>query len=103
MTKLSNILKGLTSDELEELIEMAQHKTNELKAEKKVKLIGVYDGILALKYFKLEDKENAISYAHESFDKQLEDSKKKGSFSSEISIGQCLVPASEVNTYLEYK
>lgn len=39
MTKLSNILKGLTFEELEELIEIAQHKINELKAEKKVKLI----------------------------------------------------------------
>lgn len=103
MTKLSNILKGLTSDELEELIEIAQYKIDELKTEKKVKLIGVYEGILALKYFKLEDKEKAISYARESFDNQLEDFREKGFFSREISIGMCSVPASEVNTYLEYK
>lgn len=103
MTKLSNILKGLTAEELDELIEIAQHKIDELKAEKKVKLIGVYEGIRALKFFKLEDKEKAISYARESFDNQLEDFREKGFFSREISIGQCLVPASEVNNYLEYK
>lgn len=100
MTKLSNIISGLTAEELEELIEKAQCKIDKLKAGKQVRLIAVSSGIFVHKWFELTNKEKAISYAHDCFNKQLEDSIKRGYFNSEISIDTNLIPESEVDSYL---
>lgn len=100
MTKLSNIVSELTAEELEELIKKAQLKLDKLKAGKQVKLIAVSSGILVHKWFALTDKEKAISYAHNCFNKQLEDSIKRGYLNGEISIDTNLIPEPEVDSYL---
>lgn len=101
MTKISNFLNKLTSDELEDLIEKAQLKINDAKTEKKVKLIGVYKGIIECKFFKLTDIEKAIAYAHEILDQQWIVEKEKHMFDCNVSICTCFVPESEVNNYLK--
>ncbi|OCG39747.1 hypothetical protein [Gilliamella sp. Bif1-4] len=100
MTKLINMLEGLTCKELEKLIEESKQKINELKRGDQVRLIAVCKRILVLKYFKLADKDKAISYAHEHMNKQLNDST-NARFGCDISIETTLVPESDVDSYLE--
>lgn len=101
MTKISNFLKELTSDELEELIKKAQLKINDAKNEKQVKLIGVYRGIIACKYFESTDRKKAIDFAHKILDQQFIAEKDKHMFDCNVSIDTCFVPESEVNKHLK--
>lgn len=100
MTKISNFLKELNSDELSELIEKAQDKINVLEAEKQIKLIGVYNRFVAYKFFELTDKEKAIAYAHKMLDRQWMDEKEKSMFDCNISIDTRFVPESDVKKFL---
>lgn len=80
---------------------MTQLKIGRIISEKQVSLIGVTCGMNVYKWFKLTDEEKAISFAHELFDKQLEETKKNGSFFySNVSIGTVLIPESRVDKYL---
>ncbi|WP_392564340.1 hypothetical protein RHO13_01865 [Orbus wheelerorum] len=101
MTKLTEIVNSLTAEDLENLIKEAELKIKNLKAEKQVRLILVSSGFLVYKWFSLADKEKAIAYAHERFNKELEDNQKRGSFCGEISIDTQRIPESEVDSYLE--
>lgn len=100
MTKISNFLRELNFDELNELIEKAQDKINVLEAEKQIKLIGVYNGFVAYKFFELTDKEKVIAYAHEMLERQWMDEKEKSRLDCNISIDTRFVPESDVKKFL---
>lgn len=80
---------------------MTQLKIGRIITEKQVSLTGVTCGMNVYKWFKLTDEEKAISFAHELFDKQLEETKRNGSFFySNVSIGTVLIPESRVDKCL---